>query len=39
MTFSELKQHIAEGAKVTVDGDRRMVYVRYPNRCILVPYA
>ena len=39
MTFAELKQHIVEGAKVKVDGDRRMVYVYYPNRCIMVPYA
>ena len=39
MTFAELKQHIAEGATVSIDGDKRMVYVRYASRCIVVPYA
>ena len=39
MTFGELKQHIKEGASIRIDGDRRMIYLTYPTRTIMVPYA
>lgn len=29
-------QHVAEGAKVTVDGNRKRVTITYPNRTILM---
>lgn len=40
MTLYQAVWFIDDGAtSIRVDGDKRMVYITYPNKTVMVPYA